>query len=73
MFCQNRKEPLLIGAVKSNMGHSEIASGLNSVMKVIITMEAGTIPANLHVDPLDTSLPGIGDNKLKVSVSLFFM
>lgn len=66
MFCKNRVEPLLIGAVKSNMGHSEIASGINSFVKIIATMEAAVIPANLHVEPLDASLPGICDKKLKV-------
>ncbi|KAB7503647.1 Fatty acid synthase [Armadillidium nasatum] len=30
IFCQNRSEPLLIGSVKSNMGHSEPASGSSS-------------------------------------------
>src|SRR5699024_5830847 len=39
-FCKNRKEPLLIGSVKSNMGHSEPASGLCSLAKIIIAMEA---------------------------------
>ena len=33
-FCKNRTTPLLIGSVKSNMGHSEPASGLCSVAKV---------------------------------------
>lgn len=29
VFCTGRKEPLLVGAVKSNMGHSEPTSGNN--------------------------------------------
>lgn len=32
--CKNRKEPLLIGSVKSNLGHSENTSGFVSVSKV---------------------------------------
>lgn len=27
IFCDGRKEPLLVGTVKSNMGHSEPSSG----------------------------------------------
>jgi len=33
-LCQARETPLLIGSVKSNMGHAEPASGLASVAKV---------------------------------------
>lgn len=55
-----------MGAVKSNMGHSEVSSGLCSLSKVLIAMETGVIPANLHVESLDTDLPGIKDKKIKV-------
>jgi fatty acid synthase len=48
VFCKGRQTPLLIGSVKSNMGHSEPASGLCSITKVIIAMEHGLIPPNLH-------------------------
>ncbi|XP_050425474.1 fatty acid synthase [Adelges cooleyi] len=48
VFCPGRKEPLLIGSVKSNIGHSEPASGLCSVAKVIIAMETGYIPPNIN-------------------------
>ncbi|CAG2165166.1 unnamed protein product [Oppiella nova] len=47
-YCKDRKEPLLLGAVKSNLGHSEGSSGLNSIGKVIVMFENKTIPANLH-------------------------
>ncbi|KAJ8964696.1 hypothetical protein NQ317_001270 [Molorchus minor] len=67
MFCKKRKEPLLVGAVKSNMGHSETSSGLCSLSKILIAMESGTVPANLHTDPLDTELPGIKEGKIKQS------
>ena len=48
VFCKGRQTPLLIGSVKSNMGHSEPASGLCSVVKVLTAMEHGHIPPNLH-------------------------
>ncbi|CAH1180924.1 unnamed protein product [Phyllotreta striolata] len=66
MFCKDRKKPLLIGSVKSNMGHGETASGLAAMTKVLIAMKTGILPANIHMDPIDESLPGIGDKKLQI-------
>ncbi|KAJ8915050.1 hypothetical protein NQ315_016025, partial [Exocentrus adspersus] len=66
MFCKNRKTPLFLGSVKSNIGHTEIAASFCSISKLIIAMETGVIPANLHVDPIDTTLPGIKEGKIKV-------
>jgi fatty acid synthase len=34
VLCSKRKEPLLIGSVKSNIGHSEPASAVSAVIKV---------------------------------------
>ncbi|KAJ3657154.1 hypothetical protein Zmor_016179 [Zophobas morio] len=65
-FCENRKEPLLIGSVKSNMGHPESASGLCSLAKVVITMESGFIPANLHFHSPNKNIPALSDGRLKV-------
>ncbi|XP_042371726.1 fatty acid synthase-like, partial [Plectropomus leopardus] len=33
VFCQSKREPLLIGSTKSNMGHPEPASGLAALVK----------------------------------------
>ncbi|GAB0087210.1 Fatty acid synthase [Sergentomyia squamirostris] len=65
-FCKDRKTPLLIGSVKSNMGHSEPAAGICSIAKVLIAMETGVIPANLHYKTPNPDLYGILDGRLKV-------
>ena len=56
VFCKGRKGPLLIGGVKSNMGHSEAASGLCSLAKVIIAFERQMIPANLHLNQFNPEI-----------------
>uniref|UniRef100_A0A915PSY3 Fatty acid synthase n=1 Tax=Setaria digitata TaxID=48799 RepID=A0A915PSY3_9BILA len=66
VFCQNRSSALLIGSVKSNMGHAEPASGLCSIAKVLITMERGFIPPNLHYNEPNPYIPGLTDGRLQV-------
>lgn len=65
-FCKDRKTPLLIGSVKSNMGHSEPASGVCSIAKLLIAMEAGMLPGNLHYNSPNPDLYGLMDGRLKV-------
>jgi fatty acid synthase len=67
VFCKDRNSPLLIGSVKSNMGHSEPASGLCSVAKVLIAMEAGVIPPNVHFQTPNPDIPALSDGRLQVS------
>ncbi|XP_055591636.1 fatty acid synthase [Uranotaenia lowii] len=65
-FCKDRKTPLLIGSVKSNMGHSEPASGVCSIAKMLIAMEAGIIPGNLHYKNTNPDLYGLMDGRVTV-------
>ncbi|KPJ07407.1 Fatty acid synthase [Papilio machaon] len=65
-FCKERTTPLLLGSVKSNMGHSEPASGLCSIAKVIIAMEEGVIPANLHYKTPNPDIPALSDGRIQV-------
>lgn len=67
VFCTSeRTGPLLIGSTKSNMGHPEPASGLAAVAKVLIAMEDGVIPANLHYKEPNPDIPGLADGRLQV-------
>ncbi|GAB0100745.1 Fatty acid synthase [Sergentomyia squamirostris] len=65
-FCKDRTTPLLIGSVKSNIGHPESASGVCSISKVLIAMDQGIIPGNLHFNNPNPALYGILDGRLKV-------
>ncbi|HXN09701.1 MAG TPA: type I polyketide synthase, partial [Steroidobacteraceae bacterium] len=43
-----RREPCLIGSVKSNIGHLEAASGIASLIKVALILKHRQIPPSLH-------------------------
>lgn len=49
--------PLIIGALKSNIGHSEGASGIASIIKAIMTLERGIIPANTWFEKKNPKIP----------------
>lgn len=47
------EEPLLLGALKPNIGHGEGASGVSSVLKVVMCLEKALIPATIGVRELN--------------------
>lgn len=66
-FAQDRRNrpPLVIGAVKSNIGHLESASGLASLIKTVLVLEKGLIPPNVWFRAIN---PGIRAEELNLKV-----
>ena len=67
-LCVNRSadSPLVIGSVKTNVGHLETAAGVAGLVKALLVLKHKQIPANLH---FETPNPNIDFEGLKMRVN----
>ncbi len=63
---RDQERPLLIGSVKSNIGHVEWAAGIAAFIKTVLAMNKGMIPKTIH---FETPNPNVEWEKLPIKVT----
>lgn len=53
----DRESPLIVGAVKAAIGHTEGASGLAGIIKSVMILESGMIPPNANFEKANPKIP----------------
>ena len=51
-----RKRTLVLGAVKSNLGHLEGAAGMSGIIKAVLCLQHQRVPPNIHCEQLNPEL-----------------
>ena len=62
-------DPVLVGSVKTNVGHNEPVSGLAAIIKMTFALKNGLIPPNLKYDTGNLETP-LGEWHLRVPITL---
>ncbi|TRW87916.1 SDR family NAD(P)-dependent oxidoreductase [Mycolicibacterium sp. 018/SC-01/001] len=56
-YGDSRSKPLLMGSVKTNIGHTESASGAAGLIKVVLSLQHEMLPKSLHFDTPSPHIP----------------
>ncbi|HEV7437140.1 MAG TPA: SDR family NAD(P)-dependent oxidoreductase [Pseudorhizobium sp.] len=65
---KKRRAPVPIGSIKTNIGHTEPASGLFGMLKAMVALEHDLLPASLHIESLNENID-FDDLNVRVNTS----
>jgi len=67
--CREAQDPVLVGSIKTNIGHTEPVSGLAAVIKTAFALEYGLIPPNINYETPNPKIP-LNEWRLQVPKTL---
>jgi fatty acid synthase len=70
VFCRNRQTSLMIGSVRSNMGHGENSSAISSIIKSIFALESGRIAPNISFKNPKSEIESLISGRMKVVIDI---
>jgi len=56
VFNRSSKSPILVGSVKTNLGHSGAASGISSIIKATLALGKSYIPATIGIESINPKI-----------------
>ncbi|XP_052738836.1 fatty acid synthase [Bicyclus anynana] len=62
----NRRQPLLVGSVMSNIGYCEAASGISAITKVLLGYHSGKLAGNLNCDSPRNDVAALRDGRMRI-------
>ncbi|KAL7024413.1 hypothetical protein ACKWTF_013028 [Chironomus riparius] len=65
IFCAGREEPLRVGSIKSNMGHTEAAASSCGLIKSVLIFENGKIPPNINFSKVRQDIPSLVAGRIR--------
>ncbi|KAL9890872.1 fatty acid synthase-like [Glossina fuscipes fuscipes] len=65
-LCSQRSTPLLVGSVKSNLGHTEAGAGVCSLIKACFAFETGKIAPNINFTKVKSEIPALAEGRMIV-------
>lgn len=74
VFCtKQRKIPLKVGSVKSNIGHCDASGLFVSIVKAIIALDGGYIPPNINYIEPNENIAALKTGKIQVNIMIYLM
>src|SRR3546814_12732056 len=69
-LAEGREAPLLVGSIKTNLGHLEAAAGIAGLIKAVLCVGAGVVPAHLNLGQLNPEIdPGPVDLRIPIAAT----
>lgn len=66
ILTKNRRDPLLVGSIKSNVGLAGEAAGFLSVMKALFVLDTGEVIPNINLSECNDEVQAFKQKRLQV-------